>query len=254
MSLKEVYLGDTLLWKKPKLLKGKFTDDSTASDWWYMDKPWRGVKVDISAFVDSATKEFAINDIIVTPGFYMNEKIERIDNIGNYGNVSKTTGLVAGCSSLRSIDLSDFDTSKCTDLALMLAAGPSLTYLDLSNFDTSNLTTTGQLFQCDSGLVTVVLSGFNMNKVTYYGDMFSQCTSLKNVIGPIVGIGAAITYNANLDLSDCPLTPSSAMVFINGLATVSSTKTLTLKSSTYNSLTAEQIAVATSKGWTVASA
>ena len=54
-----------------------------------------------------------------------------------------------------------------------------------------------------------------------------------------------------LNLSDCPLTAASAMVFINGLATVTTTRTLKLSATTYDSLTNEQIAIATSKGWTV---
>lgn len=43
------------------------------------------------------------------------------------------------------------------------------------------------------------------------------------------------------------------MVLINGLANVTTAKTITFKTSTYNTLTEEQKAVATSKGWTIAS-
>lgn len=68
---------------------------------------------------------------------------------------------------------------------------------------------------------------------------------LENVVGKFEGT------KEFLDLSYCPLTASSAMVFINGLATVTEKRTLALNASTYDALTPEQIAIATSKGWTV---
>ena len=78
-----------------------------------------------------------------------------------------------------------------------------------------------------------------------YRGIFYSCSSLKNVVGKFEGA------KINLGLSYCPLTADSAMVFINGLATVTGTRTLSLSATTYDSLTSEQIAIATSKGWTV---
>ena len=75
--------------------------------------------------------------------------------------------------------------------------------------------------------------------------MFDDCSSLTTVTGPITGI------KVDLNLSYSPLTADSAMVFINGLSRVTSKRTLKLKSTTYDSLTPEQIAIATSKGWNV---
>ena len=43
------------------------------------------------------------------------------------------------------------------------------------------------------------------------------------------------------------------MVLMNGLNTVTETKTITFKSTTYKTLTEVEIAAATAKGWTVAS-
>lgn len=77
------------------------------------------------------------------------------------------------------------------------------------------------------------------------GSVFYNCNNLTTVTGLIEGI------DHNFDLHWCPLTAASAMVFINGLAEVSEAKTITFKSVTYDALTPEQIAVATSKGWNV---
>ena len=77
-------------------------------------------------------------------------------------------------------------------------------------------------------------------------EILSDNFSLENVVGKFEGT------KFDLDLSNCrSLTAQSAMVFINGLATVTEKRTLALKASTYDSLTPEQIAIATSKGWTV---
>lgn len=77
--------------------------------------------------------------------------------------------------------------------------------------------------------------------------MFSFCSKLTTITGPITGISTSI------DLQHSPLTHDSAMVLMNGLNTVTETKTITFKSTTYETLTEVEIAAATAKGWTVAS-
>ena len=99
---------------------------------------------------------------------------------------------------------------------------------------------------CDT-LVNLYIN-FDTSNVTdydYFNSIFIRDKKLENVVGKFEGA------KINLDLSYCPLTADSAMVFINGLATVTKTRTLSLSATTYDSLTPEQIAIATSKGWTV---
>ena len=78
--------------------------------------------------------------------------------------------------------------------------------------------------------------------------MFDSCTALTTITGPITGISASIDFGSS------PLTHDSAMVFLNGLNTVTGTRTITFKSTTYGTLTEAEIAAATAKGWTVKSA
>ena len=123
----------------------------------------------------------------------------------------------------------------------------NLTSLDLSNFDTSNVMNMQYMFGgCDT-LVNLYIN-FDTSNVTvydYFNGIFNSDIKLENVVGKFEGA------KVNLNLSDCPLTSASAMVFINGLATVTEKRTLKLSATTYDSLTTEQIAIATSKGWTV---
>ena len=207
--------------------------------------------------------------------FYQCSNLTSIDltNIDT-SNVTDMHQMFNSCTNLKSLDVRNFDTSKVTDMNYMFYNCFYLTSLDLSNFDTSNVTQMGHMFRGCKNLKSLDLSNFDTSKVTrlqymFYDDekltdlyinfdvrsikddnynyngIFYKCSSLKNVVGKFEGA------KINLDLSYCPLTADSAMVFINGLATVTEKRTLYLSATTYDSLTPEQIAIATSKGWTV---
>ena len=150
-----------------------------------------------------------------------------------------------GCSSLTSLDLSSFDTAACTSMGAMFNRCSSLTSLDLSSFNTAACTYMINMFNGCSSLTSLDVGNFNTAACTNMGYMFDYCYKLTTVTGSFEGT------KLNLGLYDCPLTNSSAMVFINGLANVSETRQITFKSTTYDTLTPEQLAVATSKGWTV---
>lgn len=105
-----------------------------------------------------------------------------------------------------------------------------------------------RMFYNCAALTTLDMGGWDTSKVTNMNNMFNYCEALTTVTGPITGI------KRTLYLGYSPLTNESAMVFINGLAEVSETRTITFKATTYATLTEAQIAIATSKGWTVASA
>lgn len=149
--------------------------------------------------------------------------------------------------SLKTADLAGLDVSGVTSLNQLFYNCQEMTAVDVSGFDTSNVTNMyGMFFGCSS-LTTLDLSNFDTSSVTNMYAMFSNCSKLTTVTGTITGI------KVSLDLKSCPLTNESAMVFINGLAEVTTTQAIAFKATTYATLTEEQIAVATSEGWTVAS-
>ena len=205
--------------------------------------------------------------------FYQCDKLEEIilTNV-NTSNVTSMNYMFFNCSGLTSLDVSNFNTSNVTNMDSMFSNCKGLTSLDVSNFDTSNVTDMGYMFDQCIRLTSIDLSGSETTKLTsianmfrecyelkdlyinfdlkliseYQMDIFLSCRSLTNVVGKFNN------YKHNLDLSFSPLTEASAMVFINGLATVTEKRRLSLSATTYDSLTPEQIAIATSKGWTVA--
>ena len=71
------------------------------------------------------------------------------------------------------IDLSNFDTSKVTNMSNMFNNMASLTTLDLSSFDTSNVTDMRYMLSSMRNLTTLDLSNFNTSQVTNMNGMFS---------------------------------------------------------------------------------
>ena len=79
---------------------------------------------------------------------------------------------------LTTLNLSNFDTSKVTNMGGMFAGMSSLTTLNLFNFDTSKVTYMGGMFDGMHSLTTLNLSNFDTSKVTYMGTMFRGMSNL----------------------------------------------------------------------------
>jgi surface protein len=148
-----------------------------------------------------------------------------------------------GCSSLTSIP--QLDTSNVTDISYMFFNCSSLT--SIPQLDTSNVTDMSYMFNGCSSLTSI--PQLDTSNVTSTGYMFDNCTALEN-LGGLVGL------KVNLSLSSpTKLTHDSLMNVINNLYDLTgnglSGKTLTLGSTNLGKLTADEIAIATNKGWTL---
>ena len=98
-------------------------------------------------------------------------------NLSNFDTSSITNMyyMFHNCSSLTSLDLSNFDVIKVASMENMFYGCSSLTSLDLSSFNTSSLTNTDSMFANCSSLTSLDLSNFNTNKVTNMNNMFREC-------------------------------------------------------------------------------
>ena len=85
------------------------------------------------------------------------------------------------CSSLKSVDLSKFDTSSVTNMRYMFYNCWRLSNLDVSKFDTSNVTDMSYMFYYCCNLTSLEVSNFDTSKVTKMIDMFSSCSSLTSL-------------------------------------------------------------------------
>ena len=163
--------------------------------------------------------------------------------------VTSLDSFLYGCRSLREIDLSVFDTSNWTviNIYAMVRDCYSLEEVDLSSWDISNfaITDTRYCFTNDFVLKTAILQESLFSNSSNVNGTFNDCRSLVNVSG--------FRLFLNHSYSNCiRLTRQSLLNILNALPAVSVTRTLTLGQTNKLKLTAEEIAIATQKGWTVA--
>ena len=117
--------------------------------------------------------------------FYSRLDEQKIRNIleldlSNF-DTSKVTNMYAmfnGMSNLTTLNLSNFDTSKVTKMWTMFSGMSNLTSLNLSSFNTSQVTDMSWMFNGMSNLTTLNLSNFDTSKVTNMHAMFDSMSNL----------------------------------------------------------------------------
>ena len=217
--------------------------------------------------------------------FYYCNNLESIPLIDT-SNVTIMDSMFYHCNKLESIP--QLITSKCTNMNSMFYNCTNLK--GIPQLDTSNATNTnGMFYHCDN-LITapsidiskvtdagsmfgqcVSLSSvpeYDVSSLYRLGSIFYNCRNLTN-LGGFVNLGKGYTIQAEnnsnqaLDLSYSPLlTHESLMNVINNLYDLNLTynvanggtlykQKLKLGSTNLAKLTAEEIAIATNKGWTV---
>ena len=90
-------------------------------------------------------------------------------------------GMFESFTKLVSLDLSNLDTSKVTDMGKMFHTCTSLTDLNLSNLDTSKVTNMQYMFNACNSLTSVDVSHLDTQNVTSMSHMFARCRSLTDV-------------------------------------------------------------------------
>ena len=174
-------------------------------------------------------------------------------------DTSKVTGMGSmfyNCKNL--ISIPQLNTSAVTEMSSMFYNCSYLT--TIPQLDTSNVTNMDYIFYGCNNLISI--PQLNLSKVTSVELMISSCRAL-TTLGGFQNLGMAYdtTASANyrnyrLDLSTSPkLTHDSLMNVINNLYDIKTKgcnpQQLILGSVNLAKLTAEEIAIATNKGWSV---
>ncbi len=112
--------------------------------------------------------------------FYSFKNLTQINFNNNFitDKVKYMNSMFGDCLSLRSLDLSSFNTKNVIIMGYMFVSCKSLTSLKLSNFNTSNVTDMTSMFRFCSALTSLNLSSFNTVNVTSMDTMFEGCSSL----------------------------------------------------------------------------
>lgn len=163
-------------------------------------------------------------------------------------NGNKIGALFCQCSKLKSVDMSPITVTATASIANIVGKCTALTSVVLPSvrLDASYLSVLYACNQC-TNLLTIDASRANFVNMNYAqnANMFGGCTKLTRIIGGLQGL------RQTLKMASPPLTHDAAVELLESLGTVTEARTLTLKTSVYNSLTTEEKAIATDKGWTL---
>ena len=99
----------------------------------------------------------------------------------NTTNITSMKNMFYNCTSLQSLDLSNWNVSNVSDISGMFEGCTSLTSVNFNGWDTSNVQYTNHMFKGCSALTTLNISMFNVSKVYSIQSMFENCTSLSNL-------------------------------------------------------------------------
>jgi len=128
--------------------------------------------------------KFKFNKILTNMSFmfYGCSSLKLLDlSTFNTNNVNNMSSMFNGCSSLKSLDLSTFNTNNVNNMSYMFNECSSLKSLDLSAFNTNNVNNMSSMFDRCSSLKSLDLSTFNTNNVNNMSYMFDRCSSLKSL-------------------------------------------------------------------------
>lgn len=101
-------------------------------------------------------------------------------NLSNF-NTQKVTSMsymFSNCSKLMSLDLSNFNTEETLNMSYMFRGCTALASLNISSFNTKKVANMSYMFQNCSSLTTLDVSSFNTEAVTNMGEMFRGCKKL----------------------------------------------------------------------------
>lgn len=199
-----------------------------------------------------------LNTVNVTRMPYLFSNCSLLETIPKLetGNVTVMNSMFKGCSSLKQIPL--LNTKSCNLMQEMFSGCSSIT--EIPELDTSNVISMWYMFFKCTSLTTVPM--LDASKIINVYNMFNNCSSLVT-LGGLKNLGMSYPTNwienvseATLNLSDSPLlTHDSLMNVINNLYNIKSKgvkpQTLQLGNTNKAKLTAEEIAIATNKGWNV---
>ena len=213
-----------------------------------------------------------VSDVKITNASYLFFNGYRLDYLNEILSVCENTteakNMFANCSYLTDLDLSNFNTTNVKIMDNMFNSCSRLVNLDLSNFNTTNVIGMQYMFAYCSALRSLNLSNFDTSKLTNMNSMFYNCKNLTN-LKSFKNLGKGYTqktnnysnYKLNLSYSTL-LTHESLMDVINNLYDLNLTynvagggtlytQSLVLGATNLAKLTAEEIAIATNKGFSV---
>jgi surface protein len=135
--------------------------------------------------ITKVKKNISKSDFILS-----NKKTKRFEeddelevNLIGAENIIDMSYMFSKCSSLISLDFSDWKTSNIENMRYMFNHCDCTSFPnEISNIDTSKVTNMSFIFnKCDSLLLLPDISNWNTSNVRYMNNMFEECESLKKL-------------------------------------------------------------------------
>ena len=236
---------------------------------------------------DTSISEFPLVDTSMvtdmTKMFYSCSQLKSIPSL-NTSKATKMSNMFYGCSNLESIPV--LDTSNVTTMDNMFFNCSNLESIPM--LDTSNVTTMDSTFRGCTKLKTIPLSdtskvlnmsstfngtsieefsGFDTSSVTRMSGTFANCVLLKKVIMDVSSCSSLSPFSScyvletallkglktSLTMTNSAVSKESVLYIFEHAQDVSVALTIRLHSDVFNQLTADEIAIATQKGFSVVS-
>ena len=173
--------------------------------------------------------------------FYDYRSGTSVEGLISYSDTSNATDMsymFYECYKLLSIP--QLDTSKVTKMDGMFESCRLMK--TIPQLDTSKVTSMYQTFRFCNSLETI--PQLDVSNVEDFYEAFRNCSKLKTFLMTGMKANFDISYSTKFEESDL-------VTILNNLATVTSTKTLTMGATNLAKLTDEEKAIATNKGWTL---
>ena len=171
------------------------------------------------------------------------------------GKVTNMSNMFRGCNSLISLNVSGWNTSNVTNMEKMTWGLENITSLDVSKWNVSKVTNMDHMFSDCTLLESLDLSRWDVSKVTSAEYILAYSPRLKTIIAghesePNVTALNGLKLSVYLGFSS-NLNYESVYALFRGVATVTTTQTITLPKEMEGKLDATKVKIATDKGWTI---
>lgn len=196
-------------------------------------------------------------EVVGTGGRVANKYLRSLD-VSNWDTSRLTNGteMFTECSSLQSLDVSNWNTQALANGTHMFSWCQSLKSIDVSNWNTQALMNGNYMFRYCSSLQKIDFRKANFNKVSSALEMFSFCNALVELWLPLT---FDLLTSIDLSIPSWGATPeglaSLRWTFGEGAddRTAKGLQPCTVKlhANVYDRLTDEERAAAAKKGWTI---
>ena len=180
--------------------------------------------------------------------FYNSNRLESL-NVSNF-NTAKVTdmgGMFHGIKPTE-LDLSSFDTSQVTNMSGMFGWCSNIVSLNLSSFNTSQVTDMSGMFGWCLNLKSLNISNWNMSKVTNVHQMFDATSLIETIV--CYGLQLPDIDLSYISLNSCSkLTVESLVGLLNALPQSTHNYSFKIGQTNIDKLSEDQKSIATNKGW-----